>query len=32
MFRDLDGSAERVSYENARLMQFQEHGTGLPRR
>lgn len=31
MFRDLDGSAQRVAYENDRLMQFQQHGTGLPR-
>ena len=31
MFRDLDRTAERVAYENARLMHFQEHGTGLPR-
>lgn len=30
MFRDLDRTAERVSYENARLMDFQQHGTGLP--
>ena len=31
MFRDLDRTAERVAYENERLMQFQQHGTGLPR-
>jgi enoyl-CoA hydratase/carnithine racemase len=32
MFRDLDASASRVDYENAKLLYFQEHGTGLPRR
>jgi enoyl-CoA hydratase/carnithine racemase len=31
MFRDLDATADRVNYENERLMQFQAHGTGLPR-
>lgn len=31
MFRDLDHTAERVAYENERLLQFQQHGTGLPR-
>lgn len=31
MFRELDGSAQRVAYENERLMRFQEDGTGLPR-
>jgi enoyl-CoA hydratase/carnithine racemase len=31
MFRDLDGTAGRVAYENAELMRFQEHGAGLPR-
>ena len=31
MFRDLDASAPRVDYENERLMDFQQHGTGLPR-
>jgi enoyl-CoA hydratase/carnithine racemase len=31
MFRDLDRTAERVAYENERLMHFQQHGTGLPR-
>lgn len=31
MFRELDGSAARVDYENAKLMYFQEHGAGLPR-
>jgi hypothetical protein len=32
MFRELDGSARRVAYENERLMRFQEHGAGIPRR
>lgn len=32
MFRDLDGTAARVAYENDRLMDFQRTGTGLPRR
>jgi enoyl-CoA hydratase/carnithine racemase len=32
MFRDLDRSAERVAYENERLLRFQEHGPGIPRR
>jgi enoyl-CoA hydratase/carnithine racemase len=31
MFRDLDTSAARVDYENAKLLHFQEHGSGLPR-
>jgi enoyl-CoA hydratase/carnithine racemase len=31
MFRDLDRTGERVAHENERLMQFQEHGAGLPR-
>jgi enoyl-CoA hydratase/carnithine racemase len=31
MFRDLDRTAQRVAYENERLMHFQQHGTGLPR-
>ena len=31
MCRELDDSAGRVAYENARLLAFQEHGTGLPR-
>jgi enoyl-CoA hydratase/carnithine racemase len=31
MFRELDGSAARVAYENERLMRFQQHGHGLPR-
>jgi enoyl-CoA hydratase/carnithine racemase len=32
MFRDLDRSAERVAYENERLLHFQQHGAGIPRR
>ncbi len=32
MFRDLDQTADRVSYENDRLLDFQRTGTGLPRR
>ena len=31
MFRDLERTAERVAYENERLLHFQQHGTGLPR-
>lgn len=31
MFRELDGSAARVAYENELLLAFQQHGTGLPR-
>ena len=31
MFRDLEASGGRVDYENAKLMNFQQHGTGLPR-
>lgn len=30
MFRDLDGTERRISYENERLMDFQWHGGGLP--
>jgi enoyl-CoA hydratase/carnithine racemase len=30
MFRELDGTARRVDYENDRLMQFQRTGSGLP--
>lgn len=30
MFRDLERTAERVAYENERLMAFQRDGTGLP--
>jgi enoyl-CoA hydratase len=32
MFRELEHSAERVALENARLLEFQRHGAGLPRR
>jgi enoyl-CoA hydratase/carnithine racemase len=32
MFRDLERSGERVAYENERLLHFQQHGTGIPRR
>jgi enoyl-CoA hydratase/carnithine racemase len=32
MFRALEDSARRIDYENERLMEFQRHGTGLPRR
>jgi enoyl-CoA hydratase/carnithine racemase len=31
MFRDLDRTADRVAYENERLLHFQQHGCGLPR-
>jgi enoyl-CoA hydratase/carnithine racemase len=31
MFRELDGTAARVAYENEQLMHFQEHGAGIPR-
>ena len=31
MFRDLDGSARRVAYENELLMRFQDEGAGIPR-
>ncbi|HEV7193839.1 MAG TPA: enoyl-CoA hydratase/isomerase family protein [Jatrophihabitantaceae bacterium] len=30
MFRDLDGTSERVAHENELLMQFQRHGSGIP--
>lgn len=30
MFRDLERTAERIAYENERLLHFQRHGTGLP--
>jgi enoyl-CoA hydratase/carnithine racemase len=30
MFRELDGTARRIGYENERLMDFQRHGHGLP--
>jgi enoyl-CoA hydratase/carnithine racemase len=32
MFRELDGTAARVEYENELLMDFQRSGSGLPRR
>jgi enoyl-CoA hydratase/carnithine racemase len=32
MFRDLDRTAERIAYENERLLHFQQHGAGIPRR
>jgi enoyl-CoA hydratase/carnithine racemase len=32
MFRDLDRTPERIAYENERLMHFQQHGAGIPRR
>jgi enoyl-CoA hydratase/carnithine racemase len=32
MFRALEDSARRIDYENERLMEFQRHGAGLPRR
>lgn len=32
MFRDFEQTAERVALENALLLEFQRHGTGLPRR
>lgn len=31
MFRELEDSARRVAYENDRLMDFQRHGSGLPK-
>ncbi|GAB2457498.1 enoyl-CoA hydratase/isomerase family protein [Jatrophihabitans fulvus] len=31
MFRELDGSAARIAYENEQLLRFQQHGAGLPR-
>jgi len=30
MFRELEGSAQRITYENERLLDFQRTGTGLP--
>lgn len=30
MFRELEGSAQRIAYENDRLIDFQRTGTGLP--
>jgi len=32
MFRELEGTAARIDYENDLLLQFQRHGAGLPRR
>lgn len=32
MFREMERTDERISYENERLVQFQRHGTGLPQR
>lgn len=32
MFRDLDGTVARVAYENEKLLHFQQHGAGIPRR
>jgi enoyl-CoA hydratase/carnithine racemase len=32
MFRELEGSEQRIAYENELLMDFQRAGTGLPRR
>jgi len=32
MFRDLERTPERVALENALLLEFQRHGSGLPRR
>lgn len=32
MFRELDGTARRVAYENEQLLRFQEYGPGIPRR
>ena len=31
MFRDLEGTPERIGHENEKLLYFQEHGAGLPR-
>src|SRR4051794_14932567 len=31
MFRELESTERRVTYENLLLMEFQRHGTGLPR-
>ena len=31
MFRELDGSAQRVSYENDHLINFQTTGSGIPK-
>jgi enoyl-CoA hydratase/carnithine racemase len=32
MFRELDGTADRVAHENTYLLDFQSRGAGLPRR
>jgi enoyl-CoA hydratase/carnithine racemase len=32
MFRDLERTGERIAYENERLLHFQQHGAGIPRR
>jgi len=32
MFRELDGTPDRVAYENDLLVEFQRSGSGLPRR
>jgi hypothetical protein len=32
MFRELDGTEDRVAYENRELVAFQREGAGLPRR
>lgn len=32
MFRELEGSAQRIAYENERLLDFQRTGAGLPQR
>jgi enoyl-CoA hydratase/carnithine racemase len=32
MFRELDGTVQRVAYENEKLLHFQQHGAGIPRR
>jgi enoyl-CoA hydratase/carnithine racemase len=32
MFRELEGTAARVEYENELLVEFQRYGAGLPRR
>ena len=32
MFRELEGTADRVAFENELLVEFQREGSGLPRR
>jgi hypothetical protein len=32
MFRELERTQERVTYENGRLLTFQRTGAGLPQR